>query len=83
MGILIKIVLFIIVGAWIFRGVARMLLKPFMEGAQRRGPQQQTRQQSRPKDGNVDVNFAPKKGSQKKSTENFNGGDYVDYEEVD
>ena len=77
MGILLKIGLFIFVGAWIFKGIKRLL-----DAAQKRGPQQ-THQQPRPKDGNVDVNYAPKKAGNEKSTQNYKGGDYVDFEEVE
>lgn len=33
---------------------------------------------TRPKDGNVDVDYMPKKGKK-----DYDGGEYVDYEEVD
>ena len=88
MGVLLKIALFIFVGAWIFRGVARFFLGNLMRQAQQQQQQfQQQRQsgysqQAKPKDGNVNVQFSPKKKG-KKSSENFKGGDYVDYEEVD
>ena len=41
--------------------------------------QQQQRQQ-RPSNGNVNVDYVPK--DDKKSKENFKGGEYVDFEEV-
>ncbi|MEO1050366.1 MAG: DUF4834 domain-containing protein [Bacteroidota bacterium] len=37
---------------------------------------------SRPADGNVNIDFVPKK-DQKKSSKNYRGGEYVDYEELD
>ncbi len=85
MGVLLKIALFIFVGAWIFRGVARFFLGNLVKQAQRQ--QDQFRQQQgssyqQPKDGNVNVRVAPERKS-KKSSENFKGGDYVDYEELD
>ena len=43
------------------------------------GNQQQHRQQ-RPSNGNVNVDYVPK--DDKKSKENFKGGEYVDFEEV-
>jgi len=84
MGILIKIALFVFVAGWLLRGVARFFLGNLVKQAQRQQQFHQQRQTSysRPKDGNVNVQVAPKKKS-KKSSENFKGGDYVDYEEVD
>ncbi len=80
---MLKFLAILFVGFWILRSVFKFFFNPFIQGAsQKQGPQQ-TRQHTRPKDGNVDVNYAPKKGGKNKSTENFNGGDYVDYEEVD
>ncbi|MBO6495477.1 MAG: DUF4834 family protein [Roseivirga sp.] len=84
---LIKIILFIVVISWIFRGIVRF----FSIGLFGQAQQQQQRgfsngrqyQQSRNNsDGNINIDYAPKKKS-KKSSENFKGGDYVDYEEVD
>lgn len=43
---------------------------------------QDQQRSTRPSDGNVSVEHAPKKQSPK-SADNFKGGDYVDYEEVD
>lgn len=88
MGILLKIALFILAAMWLFRGVARFFLGNLMKQAQQQQQQfnQQRQsgynQQAKPKDGNVSVQFSPKK-KEKKSSENFKGGDYVDYEEVD
>lgn len=85
MGVLLKIALFIFVGAWIFRGVARLFLGNLVKQAQRQQEQfreQQNTTYNRPSDGNVNVRMSPKKKG-KKSSENFKGGDYVDYEEVD
>lgn len=50
----------------------------------------QTRQQSyqsggqrKPKDGNVNIDFNPNDSRRSKSSGNFKGGDYVNYEEVE
>ena len=42
--------------------------------------QHQYRQSNRPNDGNVNVDYTP---NQKKGKENYKGGQYIDYEEVD
>jgi uncharacterized protein DUF4834 len=80
MGILFKIILAFIVFSWIFKTVSRFLLGGFVKQAQQRQAQQQ-HQQTRPADGNVNVSgkVDPRK---KKSSDNFKGGDYVDYEEL-
>jgi len=82
MGWLIKIILFIVVFSWIFRGVVRFLSIGLFGQAQQQQSNRQYQQQKRPSDGNVHVDYAPKQNSNKKSSENFKGGDYVDYEEV-
>ncbi|WP_420388244.1 DUF4834 family protein [Roseivirga sp.] len=89
MGWLLKIILFIVVFSWIFRGVVRFLsIGLFGQAQQQRnfnnGRQYQQQRQRSSSDGSVNIDYAPKKNSgKKKSSENFKGGDYVDYEEVD
>jgi hypothetical protein len=85
--ILVKFALFAFAAWWIFKSVARFLFGNLVKQAQQQQQQfnQQRQsghsQQAKPKDGNVSVQFSPKKD--KKSADNFKGGDYVDYEEVD
>lgn len=86
MGWLIKIILFIVVFSWIFRGIVRFLSVGLFGQAQQQqrgfnGGRQYQQTKKKP-DGNINIEYAPKKKS-KKSSENFKGGDYVDYEEVD
>ena len=78
---LFKLLTFGLIFLLIIRMLGRMFIKPFIQGARPNGPEQR-RQQARPKDGNVDVNFSTKK-TKDKSTQNYKGGDYVDFEEVD
>lgn len=83
MGVLIKIILFVIVFFWILKGVSRFFLARFVKQAQQKQQFQGGQQrQNRPTDGNVHIDYAPKK-PKKKSSDQFKGGDYVDYEEVD
>lgn len=83
MGWLIRFILFSLVITWVFRGISR-----FLSGSAFGQAQQQQRNfnggngKQRPSDGNVNIDYAPKQNSTKKSSENFKGGDYVDYEEV-
>ena len=86
--ILIKFLLFAFAAWWLFKNVARFLFGNLIKQAQQQQQQfnqqrqQGYRQQAQPKDGNVSVQFSPKK-KEEKSSQNFKGGDYVDYEEVD
>lgn len=41
---------------------------------------QKAYQSQQKREGEIDIDFVPKKN--KKNTENFGGGEYVDYEEV-
>ena len=84
----LKVALFIFAGVWLLRGLARFFLGNLVKQAQRQQQQFNEQQQSgygrqsQPKDGNVNVRMSPQKKN-KKSLENFKGGDYVDYEKVD
>lgn len=85
MGYVIKIGLIFFAIYWIFKGVARFFLGNLIKQAQRQQEQfkqQQNSSYSRPSDGNVNVRNTPQKKGEK-SSQNYKGGDYVDYEEVD
>ena len=88
MGALVKFLLFAFVAYWIFKGVFRYFFGNMIKQAQQQ--QQQFRQQqsqansrkSRPAGSNVDVEMNAQKKKPRKSSENYKGGEYVDYEEV-
>lgn len=84
MGYLIKLILFIIVFSWIFRAISRIFLGRLYRQAQQQQQfsKHQQRQHKRPADGNVNVDFSPAQKKPRKSSDDFKGGDYVDYEEV-
>ena len=49
----------------------------------RREQQHRYQSQARPSEGSIHVDYVPKKDQKKaRTTEDFKGGDYVDYEEV-
>jgi flagellar biosynthesis/type III secretory pathway M-ring protein FliF/YscJ len=79
-----KIIVFVIVVGFIMRLLSRSLIGRIYKQAQQqqRNMNQDQQRSTRPSDGNVSVEHAPKKKSSK-SADNFKGGDYVDYEEVD
>lgn len=80
---IILIILFIIfifpsLLKWAFRGFVVSQINKAQQDFQQQQRSQNTSNQKR--EGQIDVDFVPtKKG---KGTENFNGGEYIDYEEV-
>ncbi|MDN5201629.1 DUF4834 domain-containing protein [Fulvivirgaceae bacterium BMA10] len=62
----------------IFRFLGRML-KAFSPQDPRMNRNAHSKDRRRPSDGNVDVDYVP---PQKKESEDFKGGDYIDYEEI-
>ena len=84
MGLLLKFILFIVVFGWIFRAISRIFLGRLYKQAQQQQQftRSQQRQTKRPADGNVNVDFSPAEKKKPKSSDDFKGGDYVDYEEV-
>ena len=73
--ILISLLLFFIIFKLI-NFVFRMLGVP----AQPARYQNNEQKRQRPADGNVDINYVPRDKAEKKK--DFNGGEYIDYEEV-
>lgn len=86
MGWLIKGILFFVVISWIIKMVMRLFLGGVVRNAQEKGSQQQQQRQAsqQSRTGNIHVNQPPDKNSRKnKTSDDFRGGDYIDYEEVD
>ncbi len=82
MGYIFKYVLPILVIYWIFRSIGRFMTRMMGGGNPQQRNTHQQQKSTRPADGNVRVEYAPKNKNEK-SADNFKGGDYVDYEEVD
>lgn len=79
---LIKFIIFIIAFGFIMRLLSRSLIgRIYKQAQQQQRAAQQQQKRARPADGNVNVQYAPVE-KPKKSSDNFKGGDYVDYEEV-
>lgn len=74
---MLKFLFFVILIGWIIRNVLRFFVAG-LTGQQRTAGQYQ---QQRP-EGKINVDYAPK-NKKEKSSDNFRGGEYVDYEEVD
>ena len=87
---MLKFVLIVVLIFFVFPKLLKWALRGFVVSQINKAQQQQYQQQqynpnpgsSRPKkrDGQVDVDFVqPKSG---KNSDDFNGGEYIDYEEV-
>jgi membrane protein implicated in regulation of membrane protease activity len=85
MGFIVKALLFF----FVIITIIRWLLRPFLSGLnhqpQDRGYQQQRRQDTQgTRSGHVHVNQQPDPNSRKnKTSDDYKGGDYIDFEEVD
>ncbi|NVJ48215.1 MAG: DUF4834 domain-containing protein [Cytophagia bacterium] len=81
---MIKYIFTFILIFWLVRSVFRFFtFGLFGQSQQNRNFNDNRDRQKRPSEGNVNIDYAPKSGSSKKSSQNYKGGDYVDYEEVD
>ncbi len=83
---MLKILLIIFLILFIFPRLLKWALRGFVVSQFNKAQQdfqqkqQANYQSTRKREGQIDVDFIPpKKG---KSTENFDGGEYIDYEEV-
>ena len=78
----LKYILMFFLGLWLIRSILRGLLVRVISRAQQRNFRQQQSQQRRARTGDTHVDFNP--GSRKnKTSDDYKGGDYIDYEEVD
>jgi hypothetical protein len=78
---MLKFLFFVILIGWIIRNVLRFFVAGLTGQQRTAGARQQQYQQQRP-EGKINVDYAPK-NKKEKSSDNFRGGEYVDYEEVD
>lgn len=84
MGVLLKGLLFFFVFVWIIRSVLRFFLGGLFGPAQQRSFHQQRQQtEQRSRTGGIHVNQPPKQSRKDKTSDDFKGGDYIEYEEVD
>ena len=83
---MLKFIFFIILIGWIVRSVLRFFIGGLFSASQQQqraaGSQQRYQQQYRQPEGKINVEYAPR-DKKDKSSDNFRGGEYVDYEEVD
>jgi fructose-specific component phosphotransferase system IIB-like protein len=76
---MIKFLLIIIAFFYILSKVGGFIFRTLFGAAAQQAQQQRTHTK-KPSDGNVQIDHAPK--NEDKSSKNFKGGDYVDFEEV-
>lgn len=78
---ILKLIIFFIAIGWIMSTLVkyflRSKLKKFVDQVNE-AQRSENRQKSRPRDGNVDVDYV----SKGKTSGTIRGGDYIDYEEV-
>lgn len=75
-----KFLLILLIIFFVFPPLLRYFFRLFIRDQFNKAQQQFYGQQKPPRpDGKIDVDFVPQK---KSKTENFKGGDYIDYEEV-
>ncbi len=83
MGVLVKGLLFFVVFVWIIRSVLRFFLGDIFRAAQQRSFHQQRQQaEQHSRTGGMHVNQPPKQSRKNKTSDDYKGGDYIDYEEV-
>lgn len=84
MGWLLKFLLIFILGSWLLRSVIRGILGRAVSQAQQRQFQQQRQQQQsqRRRSSNINVDTNPR-SRKNKTSDDYKGGDYIDYEEVE
>lgn len=81
---ILKLIIFFVAIGWVMSTLVRYFLKSKLKkfvDQVNEAQKEQYRQQKRPTHGNVNVDFDPKDQG-KRSTGNFSGGEYIDYEEV-
>lgn len=78
--ILFKFLLFIFIFFFIIKKVGGFVLRVLFGAAAQQAHQQQRTQTRKPAEGSVHIDYTP--NDKEKSTKDFKGGDYVDFEEV-
>ncbi len=82
---MLKLLIILAVIFYILPKLIKWALKGFIVGQVNKAQQdmrqsQKAYQTQQKREGDIDVNYVPKKNQ--KNSENFGGGEYVDYEEV-
>jgi hypothetical protein len=75
----------LLIGFIFFRTIGllmRLLTGSSVGNRTRSNPFEQNESRAKPKSGNVNIDYVPNKNGKKKNTR-FNGGEYVDFEEVE
>ena len=82
---MLKFLIIFFGGLWLIMTVSRFFLRSLFGRAQQQQfrQQQQTQHRQRRSSGDINVDYSPNKGRKNKSSNDYKGGDYIDYEEVD
>lgn len=85
---ILKFLLIFFLSMWLISRIAGFLIRTFLgkvvnqarQNQSFQGAQQSTRR--KPSDGNVNIDHVPNSQKTGKGTQGYDGGDYIDYEEV-
>lgn len=75
---MLKILILFILFSFLISQVFKLIFRPFIFVNQQRTQRQQPFQKQARQEGEVKIDYVP----QKDKKDNFNGGEYVDFEEV-
>ena len=80
---MLKLIFIFIIAYYLIKKVGGFFFQTMVSGQQQQGRQQKTysKQTNQRPEGSIRVDTNPNQG--KKNTEDFKGGDYVDFEEID
>jgi hypothetical protein len=77
---MIKFLLIIFAFFFLLSKIGGFMFRTLFGAAAQRGQQQQQQSTRKPADGNVQIDYMPKKDQ--KASKHFKGGDFVDFEEI-
>lgn len=78
---LLKYLLIFFLGMWLVKSILRGLLGRVISQSQQRNFDQQRSRQGR--QGDIHVDYKSGKSGKNKTSSDYKGGEYIDYEEVD
>lgn len=81
--IFLKYLLVFFLVLWLAKSVIKGILMKLFGPMQQQAFQQQRQANGQDRSGNIHVNRSPNKSGKNKTSDDFKGGDYIDYEEVD
>lgn len=81
--VLLKYLMIFFLGLWLVKSILRGVLSSLFGSVQQRNFNQQRQPGGQTRSGNVHVNQPPRQSRKNKTSDDYKGGDYIEYEEVD